>query len=96
MSNSLNQLDIYMQPLQECQETINKLMALQKYCFDDVAKASFEQLKTLSHCSSPEQAMKQNFYFCKGLEAHANYLSNQTYAALSDAQEASLNKWVKS
>ena len=91
MSNSLNQLDIYMQPLQECNQTITKLMALQQYCFEDVVSAGFEQLRTLSQCSDPGQAMSLNFHFCKGLEAHANYLSDQTYATLADACDASLD-----
>ena len=93
MKHPHDQASPYIQPLQECEQAINRLYALQKYCFEDVFNASFKQLENLSHCYNPEQAMKLNFSFCKGLEAHANYLSDQTYAALSDAQEASLHSW---
>ncbi len=94
MSKEINPLDVYMQPLQELsgcgEQTVAKLVELQKYCFKDVVNASFEQMRSLSTCADPQQAMTLQFYFCKGLEAHVNFLSEQTHATLSEAQVASM------
>ncbi|MEH6625439.1 MAG: hypothetical protein V7739_03265 [Motiliproteus sp.] len=97
MNLDINQLREYMTPLQEWQDShenaVSKLFKLQQYYVNDVMGASFDQFKSLSKCADTEQAMKLNFYFCKGLEAHANYLSNETLATLNEAHYASLKTW---
>ncbi len=97
MKLTTHSISEYMAPLQEWQHSnetaVSKLFKLQQYYLNDIVGASFTQLNSLSKCSDTEQAMKLNFYFCKGLEAHANYLSDQTIATLSEAHSASLKSW---
>ncbi|MCW8883800.1 MAG: phasin family protein [Motiliproteus sp.] len=97
MNLNLSQISHNMEPIKEWSDSnehaVNRLVQLQQYYFKDVVGASFEQFRSLSQCSDPEQALKMNFYFCKGLEAHANYLSNQAMETLSEVHSISLKTW---
>ncbi len=97
MNSPIQQFNDYITPIKQWQDsnenTLAKLFKLQRYYVNDVMGASLNQFNSLSSCSNSEQALKLNFYFCKGLEAHANYFSDQTIMALSEAHSNSLKSW---